>query len=112
MVLERSQDFLNFKILPGPCCNEDASVFAVNWIYFRASLKLFCFILLRVKRTTPLGDSEICPGTFLLRTCLYFSMKEPPKLAKIYLAKVAISQVPYKVIMVDLTSGIIHILKC
>lgn len=31
---------------------------------------------------------------------------------RIYPAKVAISQVPYKVIMVDLTSGIIHISQC
>lgn len=39
---------------------------------------------------------------------IYFSMKEPLSVLRIYLAKVAISQVPCKVI-IDLTSGIIHI---
>lgn len=54
----------------------------------------FCFILLRVKKT-PLGDSEICTGTFLLSSCLYFIRKEPPKLARNLSSEVCHSSSPF-----------------
>lgn len=41
MVLESSEDFLNYKNSLGPNFNEDARLSALSGIYFRASLKLF-----------------------------------------------------------------------
>lgn len=41
MVLQSSEDFLNYKNLPDPSCSEDASLSAVRRIDFGVSLKLF-----------------------------------------------------------------------
>ena len=107
-ILQSSAAWLNSKYSPDPSCSEDASLSAVSKIDFRASLKLFVLFY---------SESREC----LLRTVKYalahFSWahvyisawKSPLSVLRIYLAKVAISQVPCKVIMVDLTSGIIHI---
>lgn len=43
---------------------------------------------------------------------LFLRERVPLSQLRIYVAKVAIPQVPCKVIMVDTTSGTMHILKC
>lgn len=91
-------------------CSEDASLFSVNKIYFRASLKLFVFFY-TVSREHPLGTVNYALAHSSWAHVYISEWKSPLSLLRIYIAKVEIPQVPCKVIMVDMTSGITHILK-
>lgn len=110
VVLESSEDFLNYRNLPGPSCNEDASLSAVSRIHLGASLKLFV-LFYSVSRQPFLGTVKYALAHFFWTRVYISAWKSPLCLLRIYLMKVGISQVPCKVIMVDLTSGIMHIVK-
>lgn len=96
--------------LTSPSWSEDASLFSVNKIYFRAALKLFV-LFYSESREHPLGTVKYALAHFSWAHVYISAWKSPLSLLRIYIAKVAISQVPCKVIMVDVTSGIMYILK-
>lgn len=111
VLLESSENFSNYKNLSGPSCSEDASLSVVSRIYFRASRKLFVLFYLE-SRELPLGTVKYALTHSSWAHVCISAWKSPLSLLRIYKAKLAISQVPCKVIMVDTTSGIMPILKC
>lgn len=110
VLLQSSEDSLDYRIRQWSW-SEDASLFSLNKIYFRASLKLF--VLFHAEsRERPLGTVKYALAHFSLAHVCISAWKSPLSLLRIYIAKVAIPQVPCKVIMVDMTSGIMQPLKC
>lgn len=93
VLLESSEDFLNYKNSPGPSCSEDANLSPGSRIYFRASLKLFV-LFYSESRKLPLGTVKYALALFSWAHVYISAWKSPLSLLRIYIAKVAISQAP------------------